>query len=224
VKRALGYCRVSTAIQVDQGISLEMQRARIEDYCRLYDLNLEAVHIDEGISGKSIAGRPGMMAILEAVKSKQLDAVVAYKLDRIARNAREALEIAELLQKHNVQLHCVSEKIDTGSAHGKLFYTLLSAMAVWERAIIAERTKAALAQKRSNGKRVSRYPPIGSKFAPDGRVVPNESEIAMIQRTLELREQGLSLRQISRQLFMEGIRNRYGRPYSTSVIHKIVNT
>ena len=90
-----------------------------------------------------------MVAILEAVKSKQFDAVVAYKLDRIVRKTWEALEIAELLPKHKVQLRCVNEKIDTGSEQGKLFYTLLSAMAEWERAIIAECTKAALAQKRS---------------------------------------------------------------------------
>jgi len=79
--------------------------------------------------------------VLDMVKGGKVDNVVILKLDRLARNVKEAVEVADLLQKKGVALHSISEKLDTGSASGRLFYNILSAMGQWEREVIAERTR-----------------------------------------------------------------------------------
>jgi site-specific DNA recombinase len=143
MESAIGYVPVSTLNQAEEGVSLEAQRRKIEAYCDLHDLNLSEIIEDAGISGKTVNGRPGIQMVIDKVKSRKVDNVVVFKLDRLARNLKEACEISELMQKKGVALHSISEKIDTGSATGKLFYHILSAMNQWEREVISERTVTA---------------------------------------------------------------------------------
>ena len=81
--------------------------------------------------------------------------LVVVKLDRLARNVRECCQIVEHLEKKRVSLHSVTEKIDTGSANGRLFFTILAAMAAWERETNGERVKVVLSHKKLNNERVS---------------------------------------------------------------------
>ncbi|MGA8831002.1 MAG: recombinase family protein [Desulfomonilaceae bacterium] len=115
------------------------------------------------MSGKSISGRPSIQRVLEPISSKKAQHVVILKLDRLARTC----EISELMQKKGRNLHSISEKIDTGSATGKLFYHMISAMAEWERGVISGRTVTALSLKKSKGERVSRHAPYGFQFNGD---------------------------------------------------------
>ncbi len=158
-QRTLGYCRVSTEEQAREGVSLEAQDEQIRKYCELYGLELVEVLRDEGVSGKSME-RPGMVELMSHVEAGEVEAVVFYKLDRVGRNTVDVLSFAETLQKAGVALHSVTERIDTTSAHGEFFFTLLAALATMERKQIAERTEAALAHKREKGEWVGR-PPVG---------------------------------------------------------------
>lgn len=119
------------------------------------------------MSGKSISGRPSIQRVLELISSKKAQHVVILKLDRLARNLKEACEISELMQKKGCNLHSISEKIDAGSTTGKLFYHMISAMAEWERGVISERTVTALSLKKSKGERISRHAPYGFQFNGD---------------------------------------------------------
>lgn len=167
-ERTVGCARVSTPGQVEEGYSLEAQRKKIMAYCELHDMRLIEIIEDAGFSGKSIAGRPGIQRVLALVKPGKVDNVVILKLDRLARNVKEAVEIADLLQKKGVALHSITERLDTGSSSGRLFYNILSAMSQWEREVIAERTRSALAVKRDKGERMSRHVPYG--YAVDSEV------------------------------------------------------
>jgi site-specific DNA recombinase len=211
--RSTGYIRVSTSQQTEEGYSLEAQRRKIQAYCDLHDLELMEIIEDAGLSGKSIAGRPGIQRILELVKTGKVDHVVILKLDRLARNVKEACEIADLLQRKSVALHSISEKLDTGSASGRLFYNILSAMSQWEREVIAERTKTALAVKRDNGERISRYAPFGFTFDTHGNLVIDDNEQATIARVQELNAQGYTVRGIVEYLDAHGYRNRAGKSF-----------
>ena len=95
MQKAIGYIRVSTQNQVDEGASLEAQRAKIEAWCTLNDAELIAVHEDAGVSGASMTGRDGLHAALKATTKGM--ALVCYSISRIARSTRDMLEIAERL-------------------------------------------------------------------------------------------------------------------------------
>ena len=219
--RTVGYVRVSTTQQSDEGVSLQAQAKKIRAYCDLHDLELIEIVEDAGFSGKSIAGRPGMSRVLEMVKSRKVGNVVILKLDRLARNLKEACEISETLQKKDVSLHSISEKIDSGPATGRLFYNILSAMAAWEREMIGERTKMALQFKKENGERVSLHAPYGFSFDGD-KVVKNDKEQAVIEKVHELHKAGHSIRAIVGALEVAGYRNRNGKPIGRNETWKIL--
>jgi site-specific DNA recombinase len=220
MKKAVGYVRVSTEEQSREGVSLEMQAAKIRQYAELNDLALVEVIEDAGISGKSIKARPGIQSVLDMVKGRQVEAVICYKLDRLARNTIECLEMAKIMDKAGVALHSISEKLDTQSALGRFFFTLIASLAEMERGIISERTAAALAQKRSNGEKTGGSVPYGYR-AETGRLIPEPNEQRAIRRIRELRAEGYSYQRIADALSKEGIFTRKGTPFRETQIIRI---
>lgn len=219
--RTIGYVRVSTAGQAEEGYSLEAQQRKIRAYADLHDLELIDIVEDAGLSGKTIAGRPGIQRALEMVKAGKVDNLVILKLDRLARNVKEAIEIADLLQKKGVALHSISEKLDTGSASGRLFYNILSAMSQWEREVIAERTRTALAVKRDKGQRISGASPYGFEFDNDGNLVENETEQITLAKIRELKASGYTVRGIVDYLSDHGYANRKGNVFGVKEVWTI---
>jgi site-specific DNA recombinase len=99
---AVIYARVSTEEQATEGYSIKAQKDLLSSYAEKHNLTIVSEYIDEGKSGKSIDGRPQMMRLLEDAKQKKFEAVVVYKLDRLARKTRDSLEIVETLGSHGV--------------------------------------------------------------------------------------------------------------------------
>jgi site-specific DNA recombinase len=194
---AIGYARVSTEEQVREGVSLEVQSDHIRRYGDLYGLNLAEILIDEGRSGKDM-DRPAMRELTARVKRDEVGAVVFYKLDRVGRNTVDILTFAETLKAAGVALHSVTERIDTTSAHGGFFFTLLAALAEMERRQIAERTTAALTHKKERGEWVGR-PPLGYQVI-EGELVPDPEKQDVTAKAKRLRRQGKSIREIARRL------------------------
>ncbi len=220
--KAIGYTRVSTQGQADNGISLEMQETKIRAYCEFNDLDLVEIITDAGLSGKNVTGRPGVQRLLDLIQGKKVEAVVVYKLDRLGRSTMDLLEISKLLDKKNVSLHSLTEKLDTSTPHGKFFFTLTGALAEMERGIVSERTKSALGQKRANGKRISGQAEFGYEFDADGNVVQNAHEQAIIAKIRQLSSQGMSIRNIQAELTREGYLSRQGNALSVATIHGIM--
>jgi len=114
--------------------------------------------------------------------------VVALKLDRLFRNAADALATTEEWREAGISLHLVDMggmSLDTGSSMGRMLLTMLAAFAEFEGNVISERTTAALRHKRAHG-RVFNHAPYGYD-AVDGRLVPNASEQEGLERMRELR-------------------------------------
>src|SRR5262249_41191256 len=129
----------------------------------------------EARSGKKLAKRPVMQAILAEVKARRVSALLVFKLDRLARNTIEALERANILRNCDCRLISLSETIDTGSAFGTFFFTVLAALGQMERDQIAERTTMALRHMRAKGARLGSAPTGWKKVAgPDGRMTKLE--------------------------------------------------
>ncbi len=120
--KAIGYIRVSTPGQANNGVSLEGQRERITAWCEMYGYVLDAVHVDAGISGKRADNRDGLQKALKAVCKRRGQAIVVYSLSRLARSTQDCLAIAEKLRKAGADLVSLSEKIDTTTAAGKMVF------------------------------------------------------------------------------------------------------
>lgn len=220
MKKAVGYIRVSKEEQVRGGVSLDMQQSKIRAYADLEGMHLAEIIEDAGISGRNIKDRPGVQKVLSLVKDRRVGAVIVFKLDRLARNTVEALSMARLMDRKGVALHSISEKLDTKSAMGRFFFTLMASLAEMERRVISERTREALARKKELGERVSRFAPYGYRFV-DNRLVEVPQEQAIVFGIKHLRDEGNSYGRIVQILADRGIKTRKGTLFHKSQIQKI---
>lgn len=151
---AIGYSRVSTKKQADDGPSLDSQRFAIENYCKARDWSLSLVE-DAGESGKD-TNRPGLQSALARLKAGEAKVLVVYRLDRLSRSVIDACTLAERAKREGWSLVFIDMQIDTTTPVGELLLTMLAAFAQMERRIIGQRTKAALARKRDAGVQLGR--------------------------------------------------------------------
>jgi DNA invertase Pin-like site-specific DNA recombinase len=201
--KAYGYTRVSTEEQAKEGISLSAQKAKIQAFATLKDLNLIEIITDEGLSGKDL-NRPGLQRLLELAKDQTAEAVIVYKLDRLSRKTRDLLSLIEdVFKKGNTRFFSLTEQIDTETAIGKFFLTLMGAMAQMERELIAERTKSTLAYKKEKGESLGHIP-YGYQRV-NGKLLKQEQEQKIIRKIKRLKNQGKSYRKIAKILNMQGV-------------------
>jgi DNA invertase Pin-like site-specific DNA recombinase len=207
--QAIGYVRVSTDRQAETGVSLDAQAEKIRAMAVVHSAELIDVIVDGGESAKSLQ-RPGMAQLLALVDSKQVQAVIVAKLDRLTRSVRDLCELLERFEKRGVSLISVAESLDTGSAAGRLVINIMTAVSQWEREAIGERTRDALSHKRANGERVGNIH-YGYRLAADGaHVEPDDAEQAVLAAIRDLRARHRSLREVARALNERGCRTRRG--------------
>lgn len=138
----IGYARISTDEQ-----NLDLQRHALEA------AGCEAVYEDQGISGAENA-RPGLAQALGRIAAG--DVLVVWKLDRLGRSLSGLIQFLDGLGKAGAGFASLSEAIDTTTAGGRLAFHMIGAMAEFERALIAERTRAGMQAARRRGKHVGR--------------------------------------------------------------------
>jgi len=219
MKKAIGYIRVSTEQQADEGISLEAQKAKIAAWCEINDYELAQVFVDAGISGKSMDNRAGLQDALAATKKDM--ALVVYSLSRLARSTADCISIGELLKKKSCDLVSITEKIDTGSAMGEFFFTLMAALGQMERKLIAERTKMALNHKKAKGEV---YSPIPFGYSEiEGKLEVVEAEALIVAKVLNKRQAGMTLAAIADELNLLGITGKKGGKWFASSVSYLIN-
>lgn len=219
-RRVIGYVRVSSDQQADSGLGLDDQRAKLEAYCAVKDLELVDVVVDAGESAKSL-DRPGIQAALQRLACGEADALLVGKLDRLTRSLRD---LATLLERHfsgAVALLCMEHDVDTASAAGRMVLNLLMTVAQWEREAISERTASALAVKAARGERTTRFAPYGWQHV-GGRVVECAEEQSVLRRVRELHAQGVSVRKIGAQLAVDGYRSRAGDAFGATQVQRML--
>lgn len=218
--KAIGYLRVSTERQANEGVSLDVQRHRIKAHCEAHGLRFVRCYEDAGISGRRTENRP---ALEKAINHVCLEGgvLIVYSLSRLARSTRDAIRISERLAKSEAQLVSLSEQIDTTSAAGKMFFRIMSVLSEFESDLIGERTRTALAHKRENGMRYCNHAPFGYRHEGDLLVQCDEE-----QRVLRLMRRwwikGDTFAEIARRLNERRIAPRGTKTFSRQRVRKIL--
>jgi DNA invertase Pin-like site-specific DNA recombinase len=176
-KRAGIYVRVSTAEQ-----ETDMQETELREYCDHRGWS-RTVYRDKGQSGAK-NDRPALNALLGDMRKRKFDVVVVWALDRLARSLKQLLSIAEDCKSLGVDLVSLKQNVDTTLPAGKLTFSVLGAVAEFEREMLRERVRAGMAQARRAGKRV-------------GRPARRQFQSSDIERMKALRSQGTSIRNLA---------------------------
>lgn len=218
------YIRVSSDEQADSGLSLAHQKKKLELLAEVQDWTIVDLIEDAGLSAGSM-NREGLQEILGLVRSRKIEGVLVFKLDRLTRSLRDLLSLMDEFKRYKVRLVSASENLDTSTAAGRFFIQMLGSISEWEKAAIGERTGAAISQLRSNGKRFSRFAPYGWRYRSNGEMVPSDAEQETIKVMKQLRQDGLSLAKIGTALVDEGRRPRNGkRSWSTTLIRRVLQS
>ena len=236
--RVIGYIRVSTDEQAKDGVSLKVQRGKIEAYCKLYDLTLVDVLVDDGQSGKNLR-RVGIQTALGMLRQGFAAGLVVAKLDRLSRSVGDWDTLIDdyFGERAGKQLFSVGDSIDTRTAAGRLVLNVLMSVVQWEREAIAERTRDGMADLGATGRLRGEVPfgyDVGRTETVQTekgtakvlrRLVENEAEQAVIKQMRQWRtEERLGYRRIAQRLEEAGIKSKTGNSrWVHTVVARILN-
>jgi site-specific DNA recombinase len=193
-KRAVGYCRISTLMQVDN-TSLKDQEDKIKMYAKLHNIEIDKIFIDKAVSGKS-TDRPEYDKMIDYVKENNIDMIMVYKNDRIHRSLYNLLAMIYDLQAYDVALVSITEHFDTSTPQGMLFLQMLGSFAEFERAVINERTRNGRIARLNENKWVGGKPALGYTVNKDGKFEVDEQEAKIVKDIFKLRSKGISMTKI----------------------------
>ena len=222
-QKVIGYLRVSSLAQVDDGTSLARQREQIEAFCKVKGFQDVQFLEDDGISGFKTTARKGYTKLIELCKKKQVDVVIVYDLSRLSRSVRETLAFVEdVIEKNHISFVSLNNDIDTTTPQGKAFLTLTATFNQLYRDEIAYKTAEALRHKQAKAEKTGGTVPYGYQ-AIDGKLYPVEREQEAIRLMQELREEGKSLRAIAGALEVAGYQTKTGKgSWSAKVVSDVL--
>jgi DNA invertase Pin-like site-specific DNA recombinase len=207
--RAIGYLRVSTEEQAESGAGLAAQEATVRAEAARRGWELVRIAVDAGASGKSLAGRPELASALADLDAGKAEVLLAAKLDRLSRSVLDFAGLMARSEHRGWRITVVDVNVDTTSPSGALMATIVSAFAEYERRLISQRTKDALAAKRVAGVVLGR---------------PRQLDPAIRVRIVAEREAGRSLRAIAEALNAEGVPTAQGgTKWHASTVRHVAN-
>ena len=201
----VGYVRVSTDEQGASGAGLDAQRAAITNECVRRGWTLARIEEDV-LSGKSLR-RPGLQRALDACANREVGGLVVAKLDRLSRSLIDFAGLLTRAQAEGWNVVALDLGVDLSTPSGEFLANVMASAAQWERRIIGQRTKDALAARRADGVRLGR---------------PSSTNAEVAKRIRRMRRRGLTLQAICDKLNAQDVETPRGglvwRPSSLSAI------
>jgi DNA invertase Pin-like site-specific DNA recombinase len=182
--QVIGYVRVSTEEQGTNGVGLEAQRQAITAECERRGWTLRELIEDRGYSAKNLR-RGGIQSALTMLKTGDAEALVVAKLDRLSRSMQDFTELMATAQKQGWAIVALDFNMDTTTPNGEMMANVLASFAQFERRLIGQRTKEAMAVKRAQGVRLGR---------------PREMDMRIVKRIRRERAKGMTLQAIADSL------------------------
>ncbi|WP_026572469.1 recombinase family protein [Bacillus sp. UNC438CL73TsuS30] len=214
------YIRVSTEEQAEEGYSIAAQRARLEAYALSQGWEIVQWYVDEGESAKDL-NRTDLKRMLKALEQGVFNCVLVYRLDRLTRSVLDLYKLLNMFDKYDVKFKSATEVYDTTTAIGRLFITLVAALAQWERENLGERVRMGMQQKAKEGKWTVSLPPLGYE-SNDSTLMINHQEAAIVKEIYRLYLSGMGMWKIAKNLNERGIHPRSGKAWGMNPIQYIL--
>ncbi|PVE67918.1 recombinase family protein [Microbacterium testaceum] len=206
--KVVAYLRVSTD---QQDTSMSAQRDLIERWAAYREHDIVAWLSDPDVSGGTgLADREGGREVLRMLSAKEAQGVVVTKLDRLSRDVADFATVLKQFRKKNWSVATLDLDIDTATTNGEMIAHVLMALAQWERRQIGDRTRAALAELKRQGK------PYG------GRPSKTDLRGEVVNYITMRRDEGAGLSQIARELNEAGHLTSLGNRFYPSTVAKLV--
>ena len=146
----IGYARVSTTMQAKDGISLDTQKKRIEQWCDFKGKQLRGFFVDQALTGGEMVRREQLRAGLNSLQKG--DVFLVYDISRMARNVADSWVILNEIQSKECHFVSLSQDVDTTSPGGRMMFSILSAFAAHEREQSAAKVSDNMQRLSADGK------------------------------------------------------------------------